>query len=135
MALDKLGFTSQFAADLPLPFSVAGAICFKHQAQFHPLKFAAAIAKGLPIFEHTKVLELTPGKAVTSGGTISASKIIVATHFPIFNKYGGYFVNYGKQPFVIAIMVIILLAGTVVDHLAKEEKKDSKGQKEQGTQQ
>lgn len=49
--------------------------------------------------------------------------------------YGGYFVNYGKQPFVIAIMVIILLAGTVVDHLAKEEKKDSKGQKEQGTQQ
>ncbi len=116
MALDKLGFTSQFAADLPLPFSVAGAICFKHQAQFHPLKFAAAIAKGLPIFEHTKVLELTPGKAVTSGGTISASKIIVATHFPIFNKYGGYFVKlYQHRSYVLALENAAILNGMYVD--------------------
>ena len=116
MALDKLGFTSQFAADLPLPFSVAGAICFKHQAQFHPLKFAAAIAKGLPIFEHTKVLELTPGKAVTSGGTISASKIIVAPPFPIFNKYGGYFVKlYQHRSYVLALENAAILNGMYVD--------------------
>ncbi len=51
--------------------------------------------------------------------------------------YGGYFVNYGKQPFVIGIMVVILLAGTIVDHLAKDEddKKKEKKQEEQTTQQ
>ena len=70
---------------------MAGAVKFPRQAQFHPLKFAAAIAKGLRIFEHTKVLKLGPGKAVTNGGTISAEKIIAATHFPLLNKHGGYF--------------------------------------------
>ena len=41
--------------------------------------------------------------------------------------YGGYFVNYGKQPVVIVLMVVILLAGTVVDHMvAKEDRNESK---------
>lgn len=43
--------------------------------------------------------------------------------------YGGYFVNYGKQPFVIAIMVLILLAGTAVDHMVEDSKKE-KAEKE-----
>lgn len=45
-----------------------------------------------------------------------------ATAFCI--PYAGYFVNYGKQPVSIAVMVIILLAGTLVDHLVKDEKQE-----------
>lgn len=62
-ALDSLGFPADFAAELPLPFPVAGAVRFPDQAQFHPLQFIAAIARSIQAFEHTKVLELLPGKA------------------------------------------------------------------------
>ena len=90
-ALERLGFTGAFSARAPVP--AAGAVGFRRQAQFHPLKFAAAIAGGLRIFEHTKVLELGPGTAVTNRGTVSAERIIAATHFPLLNRHGGYFLK------------------------------------------
>ena len=103
-ALDKLGFGAEFVTDIPLPFPTAGAVKFPRQAQFHPLKFLAAIAKDLKIFEHTKVLELGPGRAVATGGTVSADKIIIATHFPLLNKHGGYFLKlYQHRSYVLAL--------------------------------
>ena len=103
-ALDRLGFKAELTEHIPLPFPVAGAVKFPRQAQLHPLKFIAAIAKDLRIYEHTKVLELAPGKAVTHGGTISADKIIIATHFPILNKHGGYFLKlYQHRSYVLAL--------------------------------
>ena len=103
-ALDKLGFGAEFVEQVPLPFPTAGAVKFPRQAQFHPLKFLAAIAKGMKIFEHTKVLELGPGRAVATGGTVSADKIIIATHFPLLNKHGGYFLKlYQHRSYVLAL--------------------------------
>ena len=103
-ALARLGFPAEFAEHVPLPFPVAGAVKFPRQAQFHPLKFVSAIAGELRIFEHTKVLELGPGKAVTNGGAISADKIIIATHFPLLNKHGGYFLKlYQHRSYVLAL--------------------------------
>lgn len=103
-ALDRLGFKAELTERIPLPFPVAGAVKFPHQAQFHPLKFIAAIAKDLRIYEHTKVLELAPGRAVTHGGTISADKIIIATHFPLLNKHGVYFLKlYQHRSYVLAL--------------------------------
>ena len=103
-ALHRLDFDAAFAKDLPLPFPVAGAVKFPNQAQFHPLKFAAGIANDLRIYEHTKVRELMPGKAITNGGTISAKKIIIATHFPMINKHGGYFIKlYQHRSYVLAL--------------------------------
>lgn len=104
VALDKLGFAADFVAELPLPFPTAGAVRFKRQAQFHPLKFSAALAQGLRIFEHTKMLELAPGRAVTTGGTITAEKMIIATHFPVLNKHGSYFLKlYQHRSYVLAL--------------------------------
>ena len=103
-ALSRLGFPAEFSERIPLPFPVAGAVKFERQAQFHPLKFIASIAEKLRIFEHTKVLELAVGKAVTNHGTISAQKIIVATHFPLLNKHGGYFLKlYQHRSYVLAL--------------------------------
>lgn len=103
-ALERLGSPASLEADLPLPFPIAGAVRFPRQAQFHPLKFLGAISRGLRIFEHTKVQQLMPGKALTTGGTISAKKIIIATHFPILNKHGGYFVKlYQQRSYVLAL--------------------------------
>ncbi|MCI8422677.1 MAG: FAD-dependent oxidoreductase [Lawsonibacter sp.] len=102
--LDQLGFVAEFAEYIPLPFPVAGAVKFAQQAQFHPLKFIAAIARDLRIFEHTKVLELRPGQAVTRSGTISADTVIVTTHFPLLNKHGSYFLKlYQHRSYVLAL--------------------------------
>ncbi len=103
-ALNRLGFSAELAEQLPLPFPVEGAVKFRHQAQFNPLKLMAALSRDLRIFEHTKVLELAPGRAVTHGGTISADKIIITTHFPLLNKHGGYFLKlYQHRSYVLAL--------------------------------
>lgn len=115
-ALEQLGGSAEFTRDLPLPFPVAGAVGFPHQAQFHPLKFAAAIAKDLHIYEHTPVRELVGTTAVTDGGTIAAEKIIVATHFPFLNKHGSYFLKqYQHRSYVIALENAPQMDGMYVD--------------------
>ncbi len=115
-ALERLGFPASFERELPLPFPIAGAVRFPRQAQFHPLKFLGAIARELRIFEHTKVQELMPGKARTTGGTISAKKIIIATHFPILNKHGGYFIKlYQQRSYVLALEGAPDVGGMYVD--------------------
>ena len=103
-ALHRLGFNAPAVSAVPLPLSVARALSFPRQAQFHPLKFAAAISRGLHIYEHTKVRELAPHKAVTEGGTIHAKRMVIATHFPMLNKHGGYFMKmYQHRSYVLAL--------------------------------
>lgn len=103
-ALGKLGFGAELVRDLPLPFQVAGAVKFPDQAQFHVLQFIAGILPGLNIREHTSLKELAPGRAVTDRGIIRADKIIIATHFPILNKHGAYFLKqYQSRSYVLAL--------------------------------
>ena len=104
MALEKIGADYDVADDVDLPFPVTGAIRFRKQAQFHPLKFAAGIAGGLKIYEHTPVREFGEGWVKTDRGTVSAGAVIVATHFPILNKHGGYFLKlYQQRSYVLAL--------------------------------
>ncbi len=115
-ALHKLHFNASLETELPLPFPAAGAVRFPRQAQFHPLEFVSVLAKGLNIYEHTKVRHLMPGKAITSGGTITAAKIIVATHFPMLNKHGGYFIKlYQHRSYVLALQNVLPVDGMYVD--------------------
>ncbi|MBE6813485.1 MAG: FAD-dependent oxidoreductase [Ruminococcaceae bacterium] len=115
-AFNKLGVKAEFSDAPELPFAVAGAVRVKDQAQFHPLKFIFAIAKDLPIFEHTKVVELQPGKAVTTHGEIRYKKLIIATHFPILNKHGGYFLKlYQHRSYVLALQSARNVDGMYVD--------------------
>ncbi len=102
-ALKRLGYDANLR-EPALPFSTAGAVVLPGQAQFHPLKFLYAIAQGLRIHDHTKVVELQPGKALTNRGTVTAGAIIVATHFPTLNKHGGYFLKlYQHRSYVLAL--------------------------------
>ena len=103
-ALERIGAKAQFAADLQLPFYTMGAVCFPSQAQFHPLKFAAAISRGLKIAEHTPVRAFRGNTVLTDYGRITADKIIVATHFPLLNKHGFYFAKlYQSRSYVITL--------------------------------
>lgn len=119
--LSQLGFQAEYAKELPIPLSTVGAVRFPNQAQFHPLKFLAQLVPGLKIYENTRVKELAKStesieltstskhktakyKAITEHGTITASKIIVATHFPFLNKHGSYFLKmYQHRSYVLAL--------------------------------
>lgn len=119
-ALEKLGFSALFEETVPVPLVIMGAVRFRNQAQFHPLKFLSAIAEGLPIYEHTKVFEVCENRAVTASGTVTASQIIVATHFPFMNKYGGYFLKlYQERSYVLALENGPQIQGMYVDEAPK----------------
>ncbi len=115
-ALRRLGVDAEPSDARELPFPVAGAVRIKDQAQFHPLKFLYAIAKDLPIFEHTKVVELMPHKAKTNHGEITFKKLIIATHFPMLNKHGLYPIKlYQHRSYVIALRGARAVDGMYVD--------------------
>lgn len=119
-ALRQIGFPATYADDLPLPFSVSGAVCFPKQAQFNPLQFLSAVLSQLHIYEHTKVRELAPNTAITEHGKITAKKIIVATHFPFLNKHGSYFLKmYQHRSYVIALENAPNVNGMYVDEADK----------------
>ncbi len=102
--LQKLGAPAEFVQQTALPFPVAGAVKIPQQAQFHPLKWAAAIAGDLHIYQNTTVRELIGMTTITDSGKISAKKIIVATHFPFLNKHGSYFLKlYQHRSYIIAL--------------------------------
>lgn len=115
-ALDEIGAIAGFADDLPLPFHTAGAVCFPDQAQFHPLKFAAQISRGLKIVEHTPARAFEGDTVLTDYGRITAQRIIVATHFPLINKHGFYFAKqYQNRSYVIALANCLQLNGMYRD--------------------
>lgn len=119
-AANSLDLPATFKIGLELPFQTQGAICFPNQAQFHPLKFIAAIAKDLNIYEHTFIRDITPQTAVSDSGKITAKKIIVTTHFPFINKHGSYFLKlYQHRSYVSAYENAQALDGMYVDENAK----------------
>ena len=116
IALNRLGVKAHFYKTSSLPFPIAGAVVVKDQAQFDPLKFLYEIAKDLPIYEHTKAVEFMPYRIATNHGSISFKKLIVATHFPIYNKHGLYPLKmYQHRSYVIALKGAESLNGIYVD--------------------
>lgn len=115
-ALNNLGFAAEFSQNLELPFKTKGAVKFKNQAQFNPIKFIKEIAKDLNIYENTFIRDITPHTAVADNGKITAKKIIVATHFPFINKHGSYFLKlYQHRSYVCAYENAVHLNGMYVD--------------------
>ena len=103
-ALRRLGIPAAWTESLLLPFPVTGAIRFAHQGQLHPLKLAAGLARGLRIHEGTRAVEVRQGEVVTDRGRIRARRIIVATHFPIINRHGVYFLKmHQERAYVLAL--------------------------------
>ncbi len=103
-ALDKLGSPAQLAENLPLPFSTKGAVRFPKQAMFHPQKFLAGIANDLPICEQTPVLKIDGHTAYTPHGKVTAENIVIATHFPMLNARGLYWMRlHQSRSYVLAL--------------------------------
>ncbi len=110
----SLGKQAEFVTKTELPIEVLGAIKFTNQAQFNPCKYAqglveAALKNKVSIFENTKVIDVkSKGKnyeiIAENGSTITAKYVVLASHYPIINIPGYYFLKmYQSLSYVIAV--------------------------------
>ena len=89
------GLAATYLTDSPLPFPVAAAVRVEGQAQFHPRRWLLHLADrveaaGGRIVELRRATGLSGETVTTDLGPVSAHDIVVATHFPIFDR-GGFF--------------------------------------------
>ncbi|MGN9779659.1 FAD-dependent oxidoreductase [Micromonospora sp. H33] len=94
-AAQRAGLPARFTTETGLPFLVAGAVRVDDQAQFHPRRYLLALAddlirRGGRIFEQTRVTDLDEGEpcrlGTEAGPTVTARHVVVATHYPIFDR-------------------------------------------------
>ena len=113
----RLGIKAFYLDKAPLPFDTKASIRFDDQAQFHPLKYLFTLAKEIPgdgsyIFEHTKVVDVDANDSgncivlTNQSKKVSASKVIVASHFPCYDGLGMYFARiYAEKSYVLGVKV------------------------------
>ncbi|MCL1963885.1 MAG: FAD-dependent oxidoreductase [Firmicutes bacterium] len=103
-AAERLGLPASLTGADRLPFPASQALCFADQAQFHPLRFAAAIATRLNIRERSRVLRITNNSVYTDAGEVRARHIVICTHYPIRNVPGFYFARmHQSRGYVLAL--------------------------------
>jgi glycine/D-amino acid oxidase-like deaminating enzyme/nitrite reductase/ring-hydroxylating ferredoxin subunit len=90
-----LGLPASFTSDVELPYDVAAAVRFDHQAQFHPRRYCLALAQlvdgqGSEVFEDTAVDAVERGRpcrvVTRRGHVVEADRVVVATLLPFMNE-------------------------------------------------
>jgi glycine/D-amino acid oxidase-like deaminating enzyme/nitrite reductase/ring-hydroxylating ferredoxin subunit len=125
-AAKTLGIKASFIEKLDLPFSIKGALCFENQAQFHPRKYLLKISENIPgngsqIYEHTRAVDVKHDDEYTvltdKGFKITATRVVLASHFPFYDGLGLYFARLRPQrSYVITAKIKDKLPeGTFVD--------------------
>lgn len=103
-AVQKLKIPANMVDQIEIPIHIEGAIEFHNQAQFNPVKFINHISQGLTIYEHTRALKIEDNIVTTEKGTIVADNVVIATHYPIINTPGYYFMRmHQEKAYVIAL--------------------------------
>ena len=87
-AAKRLGLPAALTTDTGLPFDVLAALRFDGQAQFHPTRYVAGLARTIPgdgchLFEHSRAVDYEPDRVATDRFTIRARQIVMATHLPL----------------------------------------------------
>lgn len=115
-ALNKIGAEAKLFDTLPLPFPVAGAVCFPNQAQFNPLALVRALAKEVTVYENTFVRDVRDRLVLTDKGTVKAKKVIMTCHFPFIDRRGLFFMKmYQHRSYIIALENAPLYDGMFLD--------------------
>lgn len=112
-AVENLGYNCEFVTKTGLPFEVEGAICFKKQAQFHPLKYLNGLCKtiirrGGTIYTDTTVFDVKKNGeeyiTFSKNLKIKSKYVIIANHYPFINFPGFYFIKmYQYTSYLIAV--------------------------------
>jgi glycine/D-amino acid oxidase-like deaminating enzyme/nitrite reductase/ring-hydroxylating ferredoxin subunit len=93
-AAQAAGLPAEFAPTVPLPFPVAGAVRFRNQAEFHPMRFLVGVLEwctshGVPVYSRTRATSLdqgSPCQVRTRSATVRAEHVIIATHMPFADR-------------------------------------------------
>jgi glycine/D-amino acid oxidase-like deaminating enzyme/nitrite reductase/ring-hydroxylating ferredoxin subunit len=88
------GLPAALVESAPLPYPVAAAVRFADQAEFHVGKYLRAVADraqavGCRLFEDSRALAVSEGRPClveTAAGTVSAERVVVATHYPFLDR-------------------------------------------------
>ncbi|MDR7238347.1 FAD-dependent oxidoreductase [Neobacillus drentensis] len=99
---------------IPFHIPAKGALVMHNQAQYHPLKFLKALLEdavkaGCSVYENTVASDIedddTEPKVVTkSGHRVTCKQVIIASHFPFYDKPGLYFARmYASRSYAIGI--------------------------------
>ena len=87
-----------------LPFPLHGAVRLADQLQFQPVDYVQGLARavdgdGSHVFEETRATAVDEGSPCvvrTTGGSLKADHVVVATHYPVFDR-GLYFARLEAQ--------------------------------------
>ncbi len=88
------GLPTELVEDAGLPYPVAGAVRLADQLEFHPVRYVRGLADavdgdGSVVLEGTRVLSVEDGgpyRVRTDGPTITAGKVVVASHYPLLDR-------------------------------------------------
>lgn len=96
-----------------LPFDVSLALVYPGQAQFHPVKFLAALARRVDVYTGLTVTDVRGNSLLMDDGQeMEAEKIVYACHYPFRNFPGLYFMKlYQSLSYGIALGGITPLPG------------------------
>lgn len=111
-AYETLGIDGAYVDQLPLPFSVQGAVMMRNQAQFHPLHYVKtlvdlAVKHGASFYEQTVAQHIEtatrPIVQTKNGSTITCDTVIICTHFPFFDPAFYFARLHAERSYVIAV--------------------------------
>lgn len=86
-----LGLETQLHASLPTPFAVHAAVELADQLQLNPAELLSALARQVPVIEHTRVTAITAEqdptlvRLKTTAGELTADQVVLATATPILD--------------------------------------------------
>ena len=113
IAVSSLGFDVSFEKKCPLPFSIEGAIKFSNQAEFHPRKYLLSLLsilekRNVTLFENSIVNDIkhvnNKYEIFVNGYKITTKYLVMATHYPIKNFPGIYFIKmYQDSSYAIGV--------------------------------
>lgn len=112
--VNKLGLNAEYLTKIPLPIKdVVSAIKFPNQAQFNARKYVLSLfdiisKKDIKIFENSKVLDIKNKSNYylihTDSNIVNSKYVIMATHYPIKNFPGFYFLKmYQSKSYALAV--------------------------------
>lgn len=113
-AASELGIKAEYVESIPFSIPIKAGVRFDNQAQFHPRKYLLALAKyiaekGCSIYERSPVVDLEEVDGVytlktASGSKVRSQTVVIASHYPFFNKAGMYFARlYVERSYIIAV--------------------------------
>jgi glycine/D-amino acid oxidase-like deaminating enzyme/nitrite reductase/ring-hydroxylating ferredoxin subunit len=113
-SVKSMGFECEYVEKIPIPIKILGAIKFPNQAEFHPRKYAFGLCDVIQsysgdIYTNTKVVSSKKENdfyitTTENEHSIKSKYVILATHYPIINFPGLYYLKmYQSTSYIIAV--------------------------------